>query len=68
MLADAVTVTGIMGFVALQRALGALAFMPQLEANMPQESRLGDPGACLAGGYTSSTLKQLYMREMRCEP
>ena len=60
------TVTGIMGFVAVQRALGALAFMPMLEANTPQVSALGDPGKCLNGTYTSTTLKELYLREMRC--
>ena len=53
------TVTGIMGLVAVQRALGALAFMPLLEATTPKESVLGDPGACLNGTYTTTSLKEL---------
>jgi hypothetical protein len=60
-----VLVSGVMAFTAAQQAIGALNFMPQLENYNPQKSILADPAGCLAGGYTTQSLKATYMRQLR---
>jgi hypothetical protein len=59
-----VLATGPTSFSATQQALGALAFLPQMEKMKPVNA-LGDPAGCLKGTFTTMTLKQLYLRQMR---
>lgn len=66
--ADAVLVTGIMAFTAAQQAIGALNYMPELTANTPMKSLLADPAMCLTGRYVDATLKDIYLRQMKCAP
>lgn len=54
-----------MAFTAAQRALGALLFMDELEALTAGGGTIRDPAGCLDGGYTITSLKDLYLREMR---
>eukprot|EP00892_Ulva_mutabilis_P000082 jgi/Ulvmu1/10074/UM006_0021.1 len=61
---NAVIVTGPSAFTATQRSIGALQFMPQLEAMTPSPA-LGDPAGCMVGNFTSTSLKTLLLREIR---
>ena len=63
--ADAVLVTAPTAFVTTQQAIGALQFMPTLASMKPGDA-FGDPAGCLKGGFTTSTLKDLVMRQIRC--
>ena len=63
--ADAVIVTGPSAFTATQRAIGALQYMPLLEMMTPSPS-LGDPAGCMAGNFTTTPLKTLLLRQVRC--
>lgn len=67
MLADAVLVTGPMAFSAAQIAIGTLQFMPLL-ADMTPGDALGDPAGCLRGAFTTTPLKDLLLRQIRCTP
>lgn len=58
-------VTGPSGFVAAQQAIGALQFMSQM-ADMTTEDAFGDSAGCLQGTYTTTSLKQLLLRQARC--
>jgi hypothetical protein len=65
--ADAVLTTGPIAFAATQQAIGALEFLPLMATLKPVNS-LGDPAGCLNGTFTTITLKELYLRQMRCSP
>ena len=65
MRADAVLVTGPSGFVAAQQAIGALQFMSQM-ADITPEDAFGDSSGCLQGAYTTTSLKELLLRQARC--
>lgn len=67
-IADAVLVTGVMAFTAVQQNIGAMNFMTQLKNNKPQKSILADPKKCLTGGYVNQALDKTFMRQMKCVP
>lgn len=63
--AASVTVTGTSAFVAVQRAIGAMHFMDEMSNFTPAGGPVRHDG-CMQGGYMTTTLKDLYLREMRC--
>lgn len=63
--ADAVLTTGPIAFAATQHALGALEFLPRMDMLKPINA-LGGPSGCLNGTYVTMTLKDLYLRQLRC--
>ena len=56
---------GPTAFAATQQALGALEFLPKM-ATMQPVNALGDKAGCLKGGFLKASLKDLYLRHMRC--
>ena len=63
--AASVIVTGVMAWTATQRAIGALQFMDSMDDITPGGGPLRDPAGCVGGNAEGTSLKDLYLREMR---